>query len=475
MKNPPSNYYAIILAGGEGSRFWPQSRTLEPKQFLTLYKKKSLFEQTIMRIKPLVRPENIFIVTSNLYRRQINELVRPFAIPEGNLIFEPKGKNTAPSICAAASLIHQKDHSALICAFPCDHLIKNKKEFMRIIQEAFEICQHHLVVFGIVPNRPDTGYGYIKAGKAYRGVSGVSSKVYQVSNFCEKPDIQKAKRFLKDKLYFWNSGIFAGPSRVFLSEFKTHLPLLYRQLHKISSPADISGIWDNIKPASFDYGVLEKSSNLLMIAAFGLGWSDLGSWQALDEELKKDNEGNLIDADAISINSKNITVLGKHRLIATVGLKNLIIVDTPDAVLITEKNKTEGVKQIVDILKSKKRSEHYSHKTEKRPWGSFTVLDTGCGFKVKIIEVKPGAALSLQFHRKRSEHWVVVDGKAEITKGKKKYILDANENIYFPVGCLHRLGNPGKKMLKIIEVQCGSYLEEDDIVRLEDSFGRASK
>lgn len=464
-----NKYYAIVLAGGQGSRFWPQSRILEPKQFLSFHKDKSLFEQTLLRIRPLIPAGNTFIVTSELYRRQIYEFIKPFDIPGNNLIFEPEGKNTAPSIGMAVRLIHRKDSSARICVLPCDHLIKNKQRFIKLLKQAFKICQEHLIVFGIPPHRPATGYGYIKAG------GRIESGIYKVNKFYEKPDVLTARNFLKGRSYFWNSGIFVGSGGLFLSEFKAHLPQLYRQLKRVNRLSGIAKVWKNIRAVSFDRGILEKTRRLLMIAGSELGWSDLGSWQAWDEASKKDKDRNLFDADVINLNSKNITVLGRHRLIATLGLKNLIIVDTPDALLVTEKNKTEGVKQVVNILRAGKRYEHYMHKTEKRPWGSFTVLDSGNGFKVKSIEVKPGQSLSLQLHKRRSEHWVVVEGRAKVTKGKKTYILNANDTIYFPVTCVHRLCNPSKKPLKIIEVQLGGYLEEDDIVRLKDNFGRACK
>ncbi len=458
-------FYAVILAGGQGSRFWPQSRTLEPKQFLSLQRDKSLFEQTLQRIKSLIPAQNTIIVTSELYRHQIYEFIKPLEIPKDNLIFEPEGRNTAPSIAVAMRIIHQREPEACVCVMPCDHLIKNNRRFIKIIRQALVLCKDCLVVFGIPPHRPATGYGYIKAGNR----QGIFLKV---KKFCEKPDFPTAQRFLKDGSYFWNSGIFAGSNRVFLEEFEKYLPILYRQLKKINRLDDIVKIWKQIKPISFDYGILEKSERLLMLPAGGLGWSDLGSWQAWDEAMKKDKQANLLKADAINLQSKNITIVGNNRLIATIGLKDLIIVDTADALLIADKNKTEQVKTVVDILKKSGRQEHYTHRTVKRPWGHFTVLESGSGFKVKLVEVKPKHSLSLQYHNRRSEHWVVVDGRAQIIKGKKSRVLKANESIYVPVGCVHRITNPGDKPLKIIEVQAGEYLQENDIVRLKDSFGR---
>ncbi len=470
--------YAILLAGGQGSRFWPQSRTLEPKQFLSLHKDKSLFIQTILRVKTLIPSSNIFIATSELYRNQIIELVAPFKIPLDNLIFEPEGKNTAPSIAVTVQLIHKRDQLARICVLPCDHLIKNKTGFFKLLSKGFKLCGDRLVIFGIPPSRPATGYGYIQV-TSHRSPGcpagrHVTRGVFEVKRFTEKPDLKTAQKFVKSGDYYWNSGIFVGASQAFLDEFRVNLPELYRIIRKIDGPEDINSIWGRIQPVSFDYGILEKARNILMIAASDLGWSDLGSWQAWDEIIPKDSQGNIFKADSVNLDSRNITVVGSRRLIATIGLEDLIIVDTPDALLVTRKDKSEDVKKIVDILKASRRPEHYEHKTVKRPWGAFTVLETGHGFKVKLVEVKPGKALSLQYHNKRSEHWVVVEGVAKIVKGKRNLIYEANESTYIPIGCAHRLANPSKdKLLKIVEVQAGKYLEEDDIVRIKDDFGRS--
>jgi mannose-1-phosphate guanylyltransferase / mannose-6-phosphate isomerase len=466
--------FAVLLAGGQGSRFWPQSRTLEPKQFLSLHHDTSLFEQTIRRIASLIPADNIFIATSELYRSQIAELVKPFHIPSENLVFEPDGRNTAPSIAVCAMLIHRRDPHARAAVLPCDHLIKDKNRFLQLLRTAFTLCEDQLVIFGIPPTRPATGYGYIQVRHREPKAAKRSPKdVFSVKRFTEKPDLRTAQKFVSSGDYFWNGGIFVGSSAVFLQGFKDYLPALYKQLPKVRKADDILKIWKKVPSISFDYGILEKSGDLVMIAASGLGWSDLGSWQAWDELLAKDKDGNIMKADVVNINSRNITVVGSSRLIATIGLDDLIIVDTPDAVLITRKDKTEDVKKVVDILKANKRQEHYVHKTARRPWGSYTVLDMGDGFKVKQVEVKPGAALSLQYHKKRSEHWVVVEGTAKIVKGRKSYLFEANESTYIPVGCVHRLCNPSRNaMLRIIEVQAGKYLEEDDIVRIKDDFGR---
>lgn len=462
-----SRTYAILLAGGQGSRFWPQSRTLEPKQFLCLHKDATLFEQTVSRITPLVPARNIIIATSELYRSQLRETLVPLGIPEENIIFETEGKNTAPSIAAACRLISLRDADARICVLPCDHLIANRKGFITIMKAAFAACVENLVVFGIPAIRPATGYGYIKiSGKPGRG--GVS----EVERFCEKPDRKTAEKFLRDGGYFWNSGIFVGAVSVFMDAFKRYQPELYRLIQRVNRADDLGKIWKRVKPISFDYGILEKTRAIRMIRAKGLGWSDLGSWQAWDEVLVKDGDGNCFKGDVINIGSRNTTAWSSKRLIATVGLEDVIVVETPDAVLITRKGASEDVKCVVDALKSARRDEHYYHRTVKRPWGSYTVVETGNGFKVKTVEVRPGKQLSLQLHRRRSEHWVVVEGTAKIVKGRRSYYVKRNESTFIPIGCEHRIINSTGEPLKIVEVQSGQYLEEDDIVRLKDDFGR---
>ncbi len=478
MKKSTHNY-AVILAGGVGSRFWPLSRSLEPKQFLSLHSTKSLFHDTLSRIKAIIPSQNILVITNQLYFPEIFNYTLDFKIPRYNVIFEPEGKNTAPSIAVASRLIALSDPEAKIVVLPSDHLIKNQKKFHNLLRLAFSLTsfKKYLFVFGIRPEYSATGYGYIKI-RSPRTVTG-NQNVYKVDKFIEKPNIKRAKQFFKDRRYFWNSGMFFGYASVFLNEIKEKLPSLYRLVSQISKPNDINNIWEKIRPISFDYGVLEKipacrqaGRNLLMMPASNLGWSDLGTWASLDKILLKDKFANAINADAVILGSKNITVFSKNRLIACLGLENLIIVDTPDAILITRKDKSEDVKKVVEDLKKGNREEAYLHKTVKRPWGKYTVLDRGSGFKIKLVEVAPRKALSLQRHLRRSEHWIVVEGKAKITKGKKIYYVNANESTFIPLRYAHRLENPTDLPLKIVEVQSGDQLEENDIIRLKDDFER---
>lgn len=477
--------YAVLLAGGQGSRFWPLSRTLEPKQFLPLSGPNSLFEEAVLRLNGLVPAENIYTVTSRLYFHQIEQITRLHGIPSGNIICEPDGKNTAPSIALACRLISLKAPFAEVAVLPCDQLIKDTKTFKKLLEVSFNCCVcEKIIVFGITPSRPATGYGYIKenntsvipALKVNKELClSVDDRklIKGVERFCEKPDLKTAEMFLRKGGYYWNSGMFVASVEVFLREFMRYMPELYSAVHCITSTQDLDSVWADIKPAAFDYGVLEKTNSLLMLKApVNLGWSDLGSWQSWDEMIEKDARGNNIPNGVIDIESNNTTVVPDKRLIATLGLDNVVIVDTPDALLVARKDRSEEVKRVVDFLKDSRRQEHYSHRKVKRPWGSFTVLEHLPGFKIKMVEVNPGHALSLQVHRRRCEHWVIVEGTAEVTRGENTFVLQPNESTYISVGCRHRLTNHGSSVLKIVEVQTGDYLEEDDIERVHDKYCR---
>ncbi len=328
------------MAGGAGTRFWPLSRESKPKQFLPLYKNKTFFEHTLSRVIPLVEPRNIYIASGASYRNRIARLIAPFKIPARNIICEPSPKNTSAAVGIASRLIHRKDPSARICFLPSDHLIARQKRFISLLRDAFRACENNLVVIGIPPQRPATGYGYIKAAGC------------RVEQFTEKPDLATAKRFVKDGRYFWNSGMCIGRAEKFLEEIKSHAPGLYASICTLDTAGGIPGIWKRIPSISFDYAVLEKSRGLRMLSAGDLGWSDLGSWQAFDEILEKDAQGNAFMADSLDEGSRGITVIGKGRLIATIGLNDLIIVDTPDGLLVAKKERSEEVKKIVGLIKN---------------------------------------------------------------------------------------------------------------------------
>ncbi len=473
------NTYAVILAGGVGSRFWPMSRELEPKQFLQFNGDQSLLQETVARVLPLVKPQRVLIVSNQQYKFQIQEQLREFGVPEANIILEPQAKNTAPAIGFAAWRIASRDPEAVMFVLPADHHIAKPAKLRNILKEAVRVAQEdNLVTIGIVPTRPHTGYGYIKTMSHARTPARPRGKCFQVEKFVEKPDVKTAERYLKHGGYLWNSGMFVWKAGVILDEIKAYLPDLYRQLKKMGSDVKMGRgainprIWKNIKSISVDYGILERSRRVMVIPARDLGWSDLGSWNALSETQKKDKSGNVFKGDCLDLDSCRTTVLSRNHLVATIGLKDVVVVDTEDALLVCDKRRTEDVKEVVARIRAHKRPEHFTHKTVKRPWGSYTVINHGNGFKVKLVHIAPHKRLSLQRHLKRSEHWVVVEGEAKITIGRDVFFRGPNQSIYVPQRGVHRLENTTAKPLKIVEVQCGAYLEEDDIERVEDDFIR---
>ena len=456
--------YAVILAGGVGSRFWPFSRELEPKQFMKIIGEASLLQATIQRLKGVVEARCVYIITNNIYFYEVKAQVAKFGIPDANIILEPQGKNTAPAIGLCARLISQIDNEAVLLVLPSDHYIKNIDNFKNTLKKAIACAgQDFLVTIGIKPSAPSTGYGYIK-------VDGKKDGHITVDKFLEKPDLGKARKYFKDNKFFWNSGMFIWKASVFLEEVKKYLPKLYANLQRINSVNDIPKVWPRIEAISVDYGIMERSRRIALIPA-SFYWTDLGSWDALAEIFPKDKKGNIANSDTLNVDSHGVCVFARgNRLVSTIGVKNMVIADTPDALLVCDRSRTQDVKQLVERLKMLKRKEHQVHLTERRPWGSFTVLQQGIGFKIKVIEIAPGKRLSLQRHKSRAEHWVVVSGVAKITSAGKVSLVRSNESIYIPKGRKHRLENSLRKPLKIVEVQTGAYLEEDDIERFEDDF-----
>ena len=472
-----------------------------PKQMLQIVGEDSLIRQTIKRINGFVPPENIWIVTTEDKAQDTRFHLEPLGALASGLQFikEPLGRNTAPAIGLAAIYINQFSPDSIMIVMPCDHAISNNEKFLGDLKAGIEVAKEdYLVTFGIRPSRPETGYGYIKVDCT----SQIKLKgVLKVECFVEKPNLETAKTYLSDGNYFWNSGIFVWKTSKILSEIKTHLPPLYDSLKKIESllfspdkpdkqekpnkqekPERLGKINDSItqllndlysrlEPVSIDYGVMERSTNVLMVPAT-FQWSDLGSWTALDEVVDKDREGNILKGNTIDIGSHDSIVFSGQRLVATIGLKDMVVVDTPDATLVSPKERVQEVRRIVETLKQNGREEHLLHKTVERPWGRYTVLEKGNGYKIKRIVLKPGAKLSLQLHRRRSEHWVVVSGVAKVTRESETYLVQNNESTYIPINTKHRLENPGEELLQIIEVQNGDYLEEDDIERFDDIYGR---
>lgn len=464
--------YVVILAGGVGSRLWPFSRELEPKQFIRLIGKQSLLEGSLSRISGLILPKNTYIVSNQVYFYELIEQVEKFHIPIKNIILEPEGKNTAPAIGLAARLITQKDLDAMLIVLPSDHYIKNLVKFKKALCQAISCAdKDFLVTIGIKPRRPSSGYGYIKTKiKIKKDRFGY----LQVDKFLEKPSLNKAKKYFKDRSFYWNSGIFIFKAQILLDELKRYLPKLYNNLMLIKSPADINKVWPNIKDISIDQGIMEYSKRIALVPA-NFYWTDMGSWDALSEIFPKDIKGNILQGDSLTLASRRTCIFGRgDRLISAVGVKDLIIADTPDALLICNRNKTQDIKRVFDSLKMKNRKEHLVHLTEKRPWGRFKVLHSGLGFKIKLIEIAPHKRISLQRHKRRAEHWVVISGLAKVRMGKVIKLIPSNHSIFVPKGIKHRLENPTNVPLKIAEVQTGGYVGEDDIERFEDDFRKIS-
>ena len=465
----------------------------------------TLLRQTIKRISGFVPHENIWIVTTEDKAQDIKFHIEPLGTLAKGIQFikEPMGRNTAPAVGLAAIYLNHLSPESIMVVLPSDHAIPDTEKFIKDLKLAIHGAKgDYLVTFGIKPTRPETGYGYIKVIKS----SEKKPKgLLKVDRFFEKPDLKTAKGYLSDGGYFWNSGIFVFKTAKILSEIQKHLPALHKTLKEIEShlfapdklnrleklkkpitqspnnlitnrPNDsitqlLNDLYSRLDSVSIDYGIMERSHNILMVSTT-FKWSDLGSWAALDEVIEKDKTGNILKGNTIDIGSQNSTIFAGDRLIATIGLKDMVVVDTPDATLVTPKERVQEVRKVVEALRQNDREEHLIHKTVERPWGSYTVLEKGDRYKIKRVVLKPRAKLSLQLHRRRSEHWVVVAGVARVTRENETYLVDTNESTYIPINTRHRLENPEDVLLQIIEVQNGDYVGEDDIERFADDYGR---
>jgi mannose-1-phosphate guanylyltransferase/mannose-6-phosphate isomerase len=470
------------MAGGSGTRFWPLSREKMPKQLLKIGGEDTLIRETVGRMLPLIEIKDIFIVTNQSLAESINhQLSSKFGGPwDDNFILEPEAKNTAPALGLAALHLERIDPESVMVVLAADHFIRKSDDFLNLIRKAVEAARcDYLVTFGIKPSRPETGYGYIKSGEKCQeaGIDGVC----RVEAFVEKPNLDTAKEYLKNGNYYWNSGIFIWKTRTLLAEIEKHQPSLHKGLCEIresigtDKEADvIKEVFKKLDSISIDYAVMEKTDRAAVIPA-DIGWSDVGSWTALDDVSERDASGNVITGNVIDVGSRDSIVYAEKRLVATIGLRDAVVVDTPDATLVCSKDKAQDVKKVVDELKKRKAEEHLTHRTVYRPWGAYTILENGERYKIKRLEINPGAKLSHQLHYHRSEHWVVVAGTARVTNGDKEYDVHPNESTYIPMSTKHRLENRGKVPLQIIEVQNGEYLEEDDIVRFDDDYNRHEK
>jgi mannose-1-phosphate guanylyltransferase / mannose-6-phosphate isomerase len=482
LKKDRHRIFAVIMAGGSGTRFWPLSREKMPKQLLKIGGENTLIQQTVNRILPLVKREDIFVVTNHGLADDINiQLTAKFGAPwDANFILEPEAKNTAPALGLSALHIMRIDPEGIMVVFSADHAIRKENEFLSLLRKAADTAaDDYLITLGIKPDRPETGYGYIKAGAPIG--DGDREGVCRVEAFVEKPDVETARGYLKQGSYYWNSGIFIWKTKTLIREIERHDPKLHRELMEIQKNIGtaresevIAQAFKKIEAISIDYAVMEKTDRAAVIPA-DIGWSDVGSWTALDDVSEHDASGNVITGNVIDIGSRDSIIFAEKRLVATIGLKDAVVVDTPDATLVCSKERAQDVKKVVDQLRKRKSGEHLIHRTVHRPWGSYTVLEEGDRYKIKRLVINPGTKLSHQLHHHRSEHWVVVSGTARVTNGDNVYDVHPNESTYIPMSTKHRLENLGKIPLQIIEVQNGEYLEEDDIVRFDDDYNRHDK
>ena len=464
---------AMILAGGSGTRLWPFSRSMTPKQFLNLGQThESLLQETCTRLGGLVPKDQLWIVGAESHRYELERQVEQVlpGLGKDRLLLEPIGRNTAPAILWGLASIPQNLWDLPLVILPADHLIQKTALFQEKLKAGAQLAQEGwIVTFGITPNRPDTGYGYIKAAEPV-------GPGFKVAKFAEKPNLKTAQAYLAEGCYSWNAGIFMATPRMLASVYAQLCPEMYDLFFAEGKPKNlgengIGPVYGAIKSDSFDYAVLEKSDKVAVVQ-MEVGWNDLGCWESIYEVSPKDAQGNVERGNVVLQDSENCLIISSKRLVAGVGLKNLIVVETDDALLVCDLNRSQDVKTLVDHLKKEDRGEYKFHTKVLRPWGSYTVLREGPGFKVKSIEVLPGKRLSLQRHLHRSEHWVVLEGTAKVTSGKEVLFLTENQSTYLPKTALHRLENPGKSPCKIIEVQLGQYLGEDDIERFDDDFGR---
>ena len=466
-----ANVVPVILAGGVGSRLWPVSRTFYPKQFHNLLGEHSFLQATALRARA-VTPKPPIIVCNEEHRFMVAEQCRDVSVDWHRLILEPEGRNSAPAIALAAYCALDSDPDAVLLVLPSDHLVADVEQFREAVATAScGALKGGLVTFGVSPDRPETGYGYIK-------VQDASCGLQSVLEFVEKPDQEVAERYLAAGNYLWNSGMFVLSAQRYVDELKTHNPEMATACEEAMRQAESD--LDFLRPSdaflespadSIDFAVMEKT-RMAQVVPVDFGWNDIGSWDAICSESEQDENGNHLRGDVVAVDTANTLVLAGDRLIGTIGLENTVVVETADAILVADRSRVQDVKAIVSQLESAERDEQHYHKEVFRPWGSYEGIAEGDRYQVKCIRVKPGASLSLQLHHHRSEHWIVVKGTGRITRGDDVFTLGENESTYIPRGVKHRLENPGKLELELIEVQVGPYLGEDDIERFDDVYGR---
>ncbi len=463
----------VVLSGGAGTRLWPLSRELYPKQLLPLVGPHTMLQDTVRRLQGLDVAAPV-VVANEAHRFLVAEQLRTIQCRPAAIVLEPAGRNTAPAIALAAHAALAADAGdSLLLVLPADHVIRDVEAFHRAIDIAADVARAGaLATFGIVPDAPETGYGYIRRGALHHGA-------YRIAQFVEKPDVERAQAFLAAGEYYWNSGMFLFRARRYLEELEKFAPDIASVCRSSFAGATRDLDFTRIDAAAFqacrsesiDYAVMEKTTDAIVVP-LDAGWSDVGSWATLHAACEQDAAGNTLRGDVITEDTRTSFVYSESRLVATVGLRDHVVVETKDAVLVAPKDRVQDVKKLVARLKADGRYEHALHREVFRPWGSYDSIDAGERFQVKRLVVRPGGVLSLQMHHHRAEHWVVVSGTAQITRGEETFLLEENQSTYIPVGVRHRIANPGRIPLHIVEVQSGGYLGEDDIVRFEDRYGR---
>jgi mannose-1-phosphate guanylyltransferase / mannose-6-phosphate isomerase len=466
--------YGVILAGGWGTRFWPLSRSHYPKQILRLLGSESMLQSTVERLLPRIPPERLAVVTNADQAGLIHQELQRQGWEEVRIWIEPEGRNTAAAVGLAAVYLGAEADEAVMAVFPADHFIQDQASLLQALDVGAAWAQAgYVVTFGIPPIRPETGYGYIKRGNSLDATGGA----FRAARFIEKPPLARAQEFLAEGGYYWNSGIFLFRRDVLLEACSRYLPDLYRELARLQvkeNRPSLKEVYRHLPSISLDHGILEKAENVAVVPV-EMGWNDVGTWEALHEIFPLDERGNVTLGRVLDQDSQGCIFVAQNRLVATIGLERIIVVDTPDATLVCHRDRAQEVKGLVAELHRQQMVESVQHTTVERPWGRYVIMDEGPSFKVKRIVVDPGKKLSLQVHQHRAEHWVVVSGTARVTIGQEIMLVGSNQSVYISQKTPHRLENPTVEPIQLIEVQTGAYLEEDDIQRLEDDYWHPDK